>query len=224
LGGFEAGLEPGAGNADELAMVRRLTVALLVLAAAPSAAAAQAPVDDASAARAFADAALRAQPEIAAASQRLEGLGQQVSCPVRVAKRRRDEVTELKTSLHMAQTIAGFTRAVGPVLTRASNELHGVETTDAALRGGRTGWRRLRRTYAGFAELPKGNVCSQVRAYVRNGYRHTPATRRGMKAFHAMMAWDTADMDRRMQAAVQRMIALGIPAADASAFDGELGD
>ncbi len=205
-------------------MFRRVTIALLVLAAAPAAAAAQTPADDASAARAFADAALRAQPEIAAASQRLERLGEHPTCAVRVPERRRDEVTELRNSLHMAQTIAGFTRAVGPVLARTSNELHGVETTDAALRSGRTGWRRLRRTYAGFAELPKGSVCAQVRAYVRKGYRHTPATRRGMRAFHAMMAWDTTDMDRRMQAAVQRMIELGVPAADAAAFDGELGD
>ena len=205
-------------------MVRRLTIALLVLAAAPSAAAAQAPVDDASAARAFADAALRAQPEIAAASQRLEGLGQHLKCPVRVAKRRRDEVTELKTSLHIAQTIAGFTRTVGPVLTRASNELHGVHTTDAVLRSGRTGWRRLRRTYASFATLPAASVCGQVRSYVRNDFRHTRETRRAMRAFHAMMAWDTRDVDRRMAAAVARLVELGVPASEADAFDGEIGE
>ena len=97
-------------------------------------------------------------------------------------------------------------------------------TTDTALKSGRTGWRRLRRTYADFAALPAANVCAQVRAYVRNGYRHTPATRRAMRAFHAMMAWDTRDVDRRMAAAVSRLVELGIPAAEADAFDGELGE
>ena len=128
--------------------------------------------------------------------QSLEALGHDVRCAVDVPRRRRDAVNEVKSNLHFAQTIAGFTRAVGPVLTQASHDLHAVETADPALKSGRTAWRRLRRTYAGFAELPKANVCSQVRAYVRNGYRHTPETRRTMRAFHAMMAWDTADMDR----------------------------
>jgi hypothetical protein len=113
---------------------------------------------------------------------------------------------------------------VAPVLTRASHEIHGVATTDAALKSGRTGWRRLRRAYAGFAALPAAGVCAQVRAYVRNGYRHTPSTRRTMRAFHAMMAWDTRDVDRRMAGAVARLIELGIPAAEADAFDGEVGE
>jgi len=204
-------------------MRRRLISALLVLAAFPATAAAQEPADDRAAARAFADAAVRAQPEIAAASEALEALGHDVRCAVDVPRRRRDAVNEVKSSLHFAQTIAGFTREVGPVLTRASNELHGVETADPILKSGRTAWRRLRRTYAGFARLPEANVCSQLRAYVRNDYRHTPETRRAMRAFHAMMAWDTADMDRRMEAAVRRMVALGIPAAEAEAFAGGIG-
>ena len=62
------------------------------------------------------------------------------------------------------------------------------------------------------------------RTNVRNGYRHTSATRRAMRAFHAMMAWDTRDVDRRMAAAVNRLVELGIPAAEADAFDGELGE
>jgi hypothetical protein len=207
-------------------MSRRLVLSLLsvMIFAIPATAAAQAPVDDATAARLFTDAALRAQPEIAAASQQLEALGEPAQCDVNVPRKRRARVTELRNSLHIAQTIAGFTRTVGPVLTRASNELHGVATTDAALKSGRTGWRRLRRTYAGFAALPDANVCAQVRAYIRNRYRHTPETRRAMRAFHAMMAWDTRDVDRRMASAVSRLIELGIPTAEADAFDGELGE
>jgi hypothetical protein len=206
-------------------MQRKLVIFLLAAAAFPATAAAQtAPVDDRTAARAFADTALRVAPEIAAASQQLEGLGSTVECDVRVPRRRRAAVTELSNSLHAAHVIAGFTRTVGPVLLRASNELHGVQTTDAALRSGRTGWRRLRRTYASFAALPAANVCAQVRAYARNRFRHTPATRRAMRAFHAMMAWDTRDVDRRMAAAVARLIELGVHPSEADAFDGELGE
>lgn len=206
-------------------MQRRLVIFLLIAAAFPATAAAQtAPVDDRAAARAFADTALRAAPEVAAASQQLEELGSTVECDVRVPRRRRAAVTELSNSLHAAHVIAGFTRTVGPVLQRASNELHGVQTDDAALRSGRTGWRRLRRTYASFATLPAANVCAQVRAYVRNGFRHTPETRRAMRAFHAMMAWDTRDVDRRMAAAVARLIELGVHPSEADAFDGELGE
>jgi hypothetical protein len=205
-------------------MLRPLALSLLSLAIFAAPAAAQTPVDDATAARLFTDAALRAQTEIAAASQQLEALGEPAQCDVNVQRKRRARVTELRNSLHIAHTIAGFTRTVGPVLTRASNELHGVGTTDAALKSGRTGWRRLRRTYAGFAALPSADVCAQVRAYIRNRFRHTPETRRAIRAFHAMMAWDTRDVDRRMAGAVTRLIELGIPTAEADAFDGELGE
>lgn len=205
-------------------MQRPLALSLLSLAIFAAPAAAQTPVDDATAARLLTDAALRAQTEIAAASQQLEALGEPAQCDFNVQRKRRARVTELRNSLHIAHTIAGFTRTVGPVLTRASNEMHGVETTDAALKSGRTGWRRLRRTYAGFAALPAADVCAQVRAYVRNDLRHTPETRRAIRAFHAMMAWDTRDVDRRMSGAVTRLIELGIPTAEADAFDGELGE
>ena len=205
-------------------MLRRLVLAVLIAASFPAAAAAETPVADQTAARAFADVALRTAPEIAAASQQLEALGSSVDCDVRVPRRRRAAVSELSNSLHAAHVIAGFTRSVGPILTRASNELHGVATDDAALRSGRTGWRRLRRTYESFAKLPASDECSQVRAYVRNGFRHTRQTRRAMRAFHAMMAWDTRDVDRRMAATVARLVELGVPAAEADAFDGELGE
>ena len=59
---------------------------------------------------------------------------------------------------------------------------------------------------------------------MRNGFRHTPETRRAMRAFHAMMAWDTRDVDRRLATAVARLVELGIPAAEADAFDGQLGE
>ena len=59
---------------------------------------------------------------------------------------------------------------------------------------------------------------------MRNGFRHTRATRRTARAFHATMAWDTTDIDRRMAAAVERLVELGVPASEADAFDGELGE
>jgi hypothetical protein len=39
-----------------------------------------------------------------------------------------------------------------------------------------------------------------------------------------MMAWDRRDVGRRMAAAVSRLVELGIPAAEADAFDSELGE
>ena len=119
---------------------------MLTMAAAavfPGTAAAQVPDDVA--ARAFADAALRAAPKIAEASKRLAAMGEQPSCRVRVPRRHRAKVGELKNMFHVAHTIAGFTRAAGPAVLRASEQLHAVDTGDAVLQSGRTAWRRLRR-------------------------------------------------------------------------------
>src|SRR5688572_12058602 len=63
--GSNAGLERLPADADACPMRRRFAAALLLLAAVPATAHAQTPVDDATAARAFADAALRAQPVVA---------------------------------------------------------------------------------------------------------------------------------------------------------------
>jgi hypothetical protein len=205
-------------------MRRRFAIAALAslaVAALPATAAAATPEE---AARAFADAALGVQTELAAATAQLKRLDDPPACRIRAPRRHRAEVAELKTMLHVAHTIAGFTRAAGPALLSASTRLHAVETSDPALLDGRTAWRRLRRTYAGFAELPAGDACAEVRAFARNGYRHTRATRRTVRAFHAMMAWDTSDVDRRMDRAVERLVELGVPAAEADAFDGELGE
>jgi hypothetical protein len=204
-------------------MRRRFGITLLAslaVAATPATAAAATPEE---AARAFADAALGAQADIAAATEQLKRLDDPPACKVHAPRRKRAEVAELKTMLHVAHTIAGFTRQAGPALLRASTQLHGVETSDPALLDGRTAWRRLRRTYAGYATLPAGDACAEARAYARNGFRHTRVTRRTVRAFHAMMAWDTSDIDRRMKRAVERLVELGIPAAEADAFDGELG-
>jgi hypothetical protein len=205
-------------------MRRRLAAALLTTAAAAAPATAAAAPPPEAAARAFADAALDAQADLAVANRRLERLGDTPACRVRAPIRHRARVAELKTMFHMAHTIAGFTRAAGPALLRASRAMHGVDTDDAALKSGRTAWRRLRRIYEGFAALPVGSTCAQVRAYARNGFRHTPATRRTARAHRAMTAWDTTDIDRRMKRAVERLVELGIPAAEADAFDGELGE
>lgn len=205
--------------------MRRIIVAVLTAAATgavPAAAAAQTP--DEVAARAFADAALRAAPAIGEASEQLATLREQPSCKVRAPRHRSPRMTELATMFHVAHTIAGFTRTVGPALLRASQELHAVETTDPALRSGRTAWRRLRRDYARFAALPGADPCAELRAFARNGFRHTRSTRRTARAFHAAMSWDASDIDRRMARAVERLVELGVTAEDADTFDGELGE
>ena len=81
----------------------------------------------------------------------------------------------------------------------------------------------MRESYAGFAKLPVANVCDQIRAYVVRGYRHTRKTRRGVRAYGEMTGWNTTEIDRDLGAAVERLVELGVPAAEAGAFAGGLG-
>ncbi len=42
------------------------------------------------------------------------------------------------------------------------------------------------------------------------------------RMYRRALGWDTSDIDRRLAAAVKRLVELGVPAADADAFDGDL--
>jgi hypothetical protein len=64
--------------------------------------------------------------------------------------------------------------------------------------------------------------CSLQRDYVRGGFRITSEIARARRTFRLAMAWDTGDIDRRLARAVKRLVELGVPAADADAFDGEI--
>ncbi len=174
-------------------------------------------------ARVFADAALRVAPAIEEASAQLAAIGDPVACDFRVPDARRAEIDGLAGKLATARIIASFTRDVGPAVKRMTRALDAVETRDRALRRGRDAWHDVRSDYAGFAEHPDRSVCRQVRAYVDNGYRHTCGTRRGVRAYREMTEWNTTSIDRRVKAAVERLVELGVPADEAAAFAGGLG-
>ena len=178
--------------------------------------------EERAAARAFADAALRAAPAMEKASAQLAPIGDPVSCDVQLSDSRRRQVDRLAGKLATAKLIASFSRAVGPAVRRVTRALDAVETRDRALRRGRAAWHDVRADYAGFAAHPDRSVCRQVRAYVENGFEHTWGTRRGVRAYRAMIAWDTTSIDRRVKAAVERLTALGVPADEAAAFAGGL--
>lgn len=178
--------------------------------------------DERAAARAFADAALAAVPAIEAAGAQLAAIGDPVRCDVPVPDSRQREVDRLAGTLATAKLIAGFTRAVAPAMRRATQALDATDTRDDVLRRGRAAWRDVRADYASFAAHPARNVCRQVAAYVNNGYRHTYGTRRGVRAYRAMTGWDTRHIDRRLKAAVKRLVELGVPADEAAAFAGGL--
>jgi hypothetical protein len=174
-------------------------------------------------ARAFADAALQAAPEIEAASMQLRAIGEPVSCAVEVPDARRAEVDRLAGKLATAKIISSFTRTVATAMRRTTKALDATETGDRTLRRGRDAWHDVRSDYADFAEHPDRAVCRQVAAYVANGYRHTYGTRRGVRAYRDMIGWDTTSIDRRLKAAVKRLVKLGVPADEAAAFAGGLG-
>ena len=174
-------------------------------------------------ARAFADAALRVAPAIEEASAQLSAIGDPVTCAIRVPDARRPEIDDLAGKLATAKIIASFSRDVRRAVKRMTRALDAVETRDRALRRGRDAWHDVRSDYAGFAEHPDRSVCRQSRAYVDNGYRHTHGTRRGVRAYREMIEWDTTSIDRRVKAAVERLVERGVPADEAPAFAGGLG-
>lgn len=178
--------------------------------------------DERAAARAFADAALRAAPAIEEASAQLGAIGDPVSCDLQVSASRQAEVDRLAGKLATAKIISSFTRDVGPAVRGMTRALDAVETRDRSLHQGRAAWHDVRSDYARFAEHPDRSVCRQVRAYVDNGFRHTSGTRRGIRAYRAMTQWDTRSIDRRVKAAVERLTDLGVPADEAAAFAGGL--
>jgi hypothetical protein len=205
-------------------MSRRLALtvfALLLLAPATATAAA----DERDNARAFADIGVRATAAVEAAQAATDRAGAVAPrCTashrlrVRGTKRQRDAVE----SLFAAQWIARYARRATPVVARAAAELQAVPTEDPALRSGRTAWRRVLHAYRRFGALESVHVCSEVRDYVRGDFRRTPAMVAAARMYRRAVGWDTSDIDARLAGAVTRLVELGVPTADADAFDGDI--
>jgi hypothetical protein len=206
-------------------MSRRLAavaLALLASALAPSAAGAQAPAD----ARALADIGIRATAEIDAVIAGMPGdLGEAPTCAAttRLLRRGTQRQIDAAGTLAEAQWIARFARRAEPVIARAAADMQAVPTSDPALSSGRTAWRRIDHAYLRFGALKPVHFCSELREYVRGDFRATHAMRVARRMYDRANNWDTSDIDRRLDGAVERLVALGVPPADADAFDGEIG-
>jgi hypothetical protein len=207
-------------EADTRPMSRRLALAVFaLLLAAPATAAA----DERDNARALADIGVRASGQIEAiiaSHGKLEAPKCKTSA--RLARRGTRRQINAAASLLEGYWIAGFARATEPVVAAAVADMQAVPTADPALRAGRTAWRRVDSAYRRFGALPPAHYCSVLRDYVRGDFHLTRAMRAAIRMDHRANAWDTTDIDARLAAAVKRLVELGVPAADAGAFDGDV--
>jgi hypothetical protein len=207
-------------------MFRGLAAVALMLVAAP-AVAAQPPPDERVAARAFADAGLRWQAAIEAIRPQVDELPEEPErrCAERarrrIPERHWDEVNLIGEVEYLYGALAELVEAP---LMQFSLELHSVQTNDATLRTGRTVIRRARRVYAMIQALPPVDVCAEIRRWVDGGFKPTPAIRRERQALRALDQLSARRFLRRLQRTEARLRALGIPAHEADAFDGDIED
>jgi hypothetical protein len=203
-------------------MLHGLAVVALTLAAAP----AQAP-DERAAARAFADAGLRFHAAVEAVRPQIARLPDPPDRKCadrarrRIPERHWDEVNLLGEVGDVYGAVADLVEAP---LMQFSLELHSVQTADPALRGGRTAIRRVRRAYVMIQALPPVDVCAEIRRWVDGGFEPTPAIRRERRALRALDALSTFRFLRRLGRTTARLRALGVPAHEADAFDGQTED
>ena len=205
-------------------VTRGATLALIAL-MAPAALAAQVP-DERAAARSFADAGIRLAAFVDGSEARFDAtVG---SRPPRCARRLLRRIPDERAA--RAQILAGMpaegrvARLVEQPLLEFSLQLHGVQTADPALRSGRTAWRRLRQAFLKLAPFADLDLCAELRRYAASGFRPTPAMRRASRALHAYARAITRDFGSRLDRAIERLQELGIPRAEARAFDGETND
>jgi hypothetical protein len=210
--------------ADAVRMSHRFIPALLcavALAAFPAAAAAQTPPDERANARAFADVGIRLDAQAGNALDDI-AIFNGFRCK---ADRRLNQATSRQQDralrLMAVQEFGILGRALAPALEQAVTDLDAVPTADPALEGGREGWRQIDATYRRAAKFPHVRLCSELRRYARHGFKATPAMRRANKTLRAMGRLQAVDVEATLAKAADRMIELGVPAADAHKFSGE---
>jgi hypothetical protein len=199
--------------------VRLAAAALILLALTPAIAAA----DERDNAHALAAVGIRATGQLSAILARQHAMtAPKCTTTARLIRRGTQRQIDTADTLFEAHWIARFARATGPVVTAAAADMAAVPTTDPVLRSGRAAWRRVAGAYARFGSLAPVHYCSVLREYVRGDFRRTREIRAAIRMYHRASAWDTTDIDAALSAAVKRLVELGVPAADADAFDGEL--
>jgi hypothetical protein len=211
-------------EADTRSMSGRVTAALIcaLALALPATASAQAAPDEHAAARAFTDVAIRAVAGMEAASATVP-LPREPRCPAsrRLAKRATGAQQHAVFELYNANYIGRLTRATTPVLARTVAELNAVPTADPLLQRGRAAWGEVHTVYSRLRTFPHVHVCVEMRKYVRSNFRKSALMRRAHGFLRRANGWDTTDIDRALARAEKRLVALGVPVAEADAFDGD---
>ena len=201
-------------------VVRLLPLVIAALMALPVAAAAQAPPpDERAAAQAFADAAKR----LLAAAEELDEDGDPdwlEDC--RALRRDPPDRREAAARVYVdGLVIRDLIGQLKPHVFRLRSELAQAQTADPALISGRAALRRLGKL---IAAIPPGEAdpCAAYGAYADAGFPRGPA-REARALQRSLDVLLTRGMERRIEAAAERMEALGISRADAQAF-GQLAD
>lgn len=189
---------------------------LLALLLAPATASAQTPPpDERAAAQAFADAAGRFTDAIEAPSTALFGffdhpLRRAPGCP-RIAKKRREGAFILALYTRTLE----FARDIKPALRTFRSDLANVPTADPALISGRAAWRSTGRSVEAAPE--PGDLCAELAAWRRAGYPES-TLRAVVRKFEHLGESEGASVSRKQEAAVDRMIELGVPREQAGLF------
>jgi len=200
--------------------IAALSLVLLLLGAAP-AAAQPPPPDERAAARAYADAAGRLADALEApiedyfrfvtrAFRRVPG------CP-RMAKGRRTGTFVIAVRAKSRE----FARDVGPGIRAFRGELANVPTADRVLISGRAAWRLVGRRLD--AAPAPGDMCAELAGWRRAGYPRA-TVHKAMRDLEGSNPFEGATISRKQEAAVDRIVELGVPRDEAELFANPLRD
>jgi hypothetical protein len=189
---------------------------LLLALLAPATASAQTPPpDERAAARSFADAAGRFTDAIEAPTNRLFAFMEHPfrrapGCPKIARKRRLDALI-----LTVRTRTLEFARDAKPAMRTFRSELANVTTADRALISGRAAWRFDGRVIERASE--PGDLCAELAEWRRTGYPRS-TVREALRFLRSAGEGAGRAASRKREAAVKRMVQLGVPLAEAALF------
>ena len=193
--------------------VRVLALIVAALLSAPTTAAAQTPPpDERAAAEAMAGAADRL---LAAANDLDDDPGRLADCRAldrEPPQRRRSAATAFLDALVLRDLLG----KLAPAIQRARGEIADARTADPALLSGRAALRQILRTIAAVPP-PEADPCAAYRDFARAGYPRGPA-RRARAIQRAVESSGTRGRARKIEAAADRMVELGLTVEATNAF------
>jgi hypothetical protein len=198
-------------------MPRLLAVLVTLVAASSIAPGVAAAADERAAARAFADAVIRAEPQLAAAVPQMKAELDKVDfegCALALRHApRRHEARAL--GLFTTAMVSAWLRPVMDPLRQLMADLDAVQTKDPTLRSGRAAWRK---GYKFFGRVAADtDACPRLVAWRIRGWRRPPAR----PALSLQSAGEFGGTNRKMRRAVARLVKLGVPRRDAKRFSGD---